>query len=145
MGFRFDLLEIHPLLKRVVEFTKEWFEKELRKYFYANKLMCKKYDVYPISYYKDHRHRIPSKAKDINPPFDNVNIVFLAGGTCRIPFVQKWVGDQFPKAKVIIDGELEIITATGAVIHALQVLNGEIEPYFKPIGHLNNNHDFKEK
>ena len=28
-----------------------------------------------------------------------------------------------------MDGELEIITATGAAVHALQVLNKEIEPY----------------
>ena len=27
--------------------------------------------------------------------------------------------------------ELEVITATGAALHALQVLNGEVEPYIK--------------
>ena len=58
-------------------------------------------------------------------------IVFLGGGTCRIPFIQQWIKDHFPRAKVIIDGQLEIITATGAAIHALQICSGEVEPYIK--------------
>ena len=41
--------------------------------------------------------------------------------------------EMFPNANLIIDGELEIITATGAAIHALQVLNGEVQPYIKLI------------
>ena len=64
-----------------------------------------------------------------NPPIENVDIVFLAGGTCRIPSIQTKIKQLFPNARMIIDGELEIITATGAALHALQVLNGEVEPY----------------
>ena len=59
----------------------------------------------------------------------NVDVIFLAGGTCRIPMVQTSIRKLFPEANIIIDGELEIITATGATIHALQVLSGEIQPY----------------
>ena len=57
--------------------------------------------------------------------------MFLAGGTCRIPFIQKWIKEQFPEAEIITYGELETVTATGAAIHALQVLNKEVEPYVK--------------
>ena len=59
----------------------------------------------------------------------NVKFVFLAGGSCRMPFVKHWIKKLFPEAEMIIGGQLEIITATGAAIHALQVLNGEVQPY----------------
>ena len=59
----------------------------------------------------------------------------MAGGTCRIPFVQKRIQEMFLNAELIMDGELEIITATGAAVHALQVLYKEVEPYIKIIKH----------
>ena len=62
-------------------------------------------------------------------PLNDIDIVFLAGGTCRIPFVKQWTKKIFPNAEIKIDGDLEIITATGAIIHALQVLSKEINPY----------------
>uniref|UniRef100_A0AC34RDX4 Heat shock protein 70 n=1 Tax=Panagrolaimus sp. JU765 TaxID=591449 RepID=A0AC34RDX4_9BILA len=61
--------------------------------------------------------------------YNDFDIVFLAGGTNRIPILQEIVKKKFPKAKIIIDGQVEIITATGAAIHGLQILNGEIEPF----------------
>ena len=42
---------------------------------------------------------------------------------------------MFLNAELIMDGELEIITATGAAVHALQVLYKEVEPYIKIIKH----------
>ena len=65
--------------------------------------------------------------------FADLNIVFLAGGTCRIPFVQRWIKEIFPNAEVKIEEPLETITAIGAAIHALQVLNKEVEPYIRII------------
>jgi len=67
----------------------------------------------------------------VSSTFNEVDIVFLAGGTFRIPFFQKQIKEMFPNAEVIMGGELEIITSTGAAIHALQVLSGEVEPYVK--------------
>ena len=82
----------------------------------------------------------------MHPPFADVDIVFLAGGTCRIPYVKRWVKEIFPNAEIVIDGELEIITATGATIHALQVLSGEVEPYIRNIKEENDdsNHNSRE-
>ena len=62
-----------------------------------------------------------------------MDIVFLAGGTCRIPLIQRWIKETFPKADVRIEEQLETITATGAAIHALQILSGEVEPCIKII------------
>ena len=67
------------------------------------------------------------------PEIPGVSIVFLAGGTCRIPFIKKKIQKTFPGSKLIIDDKLEVITAEGAATHALQVLNGEVEPYIKII------------
>ena len=68
--------------------------------------------------------RYKSKVEEVLcPPFVDIDIVFLAGGTCKIPFVQGWIRKQFPNAKMVIDEQLETITATGAAVHALQVLN----------------------
>src|SRR5690606_2510897 len=78
------------------------------------------------------------KQGELKPPLNDVDIVFVPGGTCRIPFVLERIIEMFPKAETIMDRELEIITATGATIHALQVLNGEVEPYVKIIEQGNN-------
>uniref|UniRef100_A0AC34QK53 Heat shock protein 70 n=1 Tax=Panagrolaimus sp. JU765 TaxID=591449 RepID=A0AC34QK53_9BILA len=61
--------------------------------------------------------------------YNDFDVVFLAGGTNKIPILQEIVKKKFPKAKIIIDGQIEIITATGAAIHGVQILNGEIEPF----------------
>lgn len=52
-----------------------------------------------------------------------------------MPFVQRKIREMFPRAKLIADKELETITASGAVVHALQVLNKEVEPYMRSIGY----------
>src|SRR5690606_37653463 len=91
---------------------------------------CYKYRQYPLPTLGKLRRKLKIE-ETVHPPFDDVNIVFLAGGTCRIPFVQIWIKEIFPNAEVKIDEQLETITATGAAIHALQVCSGEIEPYIK--------------
>uniref|UniRef100_A0AC34RH45 Heat shock protein 70 n=1 Tax=Panagrolaimus sp. JU765 TaxID=591449 RepID=A0AC34RH45_9BILA len=56
------------------------------------------------------------------------DVIFLAGGTNRIPILQEIVKKEFPNGKIIMDGQVEIITATGAAIHGLQLLNGDCVP-----------------
>uniref|UniRef100_A0AC34R9T4 Uncharacterized protein n=1 Tax=Panagrolaimus sp. JU765 TaxID=591449 RepID=A0AC34R9T4_9BILA len=56
------------------------------------------------------------------------DIIFLAGGSNRMPILQNIVRETFPHCKIIMDGEVEIITATGAAIHGLQILNKETVP-----------------
>uniref|UniRef100_A0AC34RL32 Actin-like ATPase domain-containing protein n=1 Tax=Panagrolaimus sp. JU765 TaxID=591449 RepID=A0AC34RL32_9BILA len=58
----------------------------------------------------------------------NFDVIFLAGGTNRIPILQEIVKKEFPNGKIIMDGQVEIITATGAAIHGLQLLNGDCVP-----------------
>uniref|UniRef100_A0AC34RB68 Heat shock protein 70 n=1 Tax=Panagrolaimus sp. JU765 TaxID=591449 RepID=A0AC34RB68_9BILA len=58
-----------------------------------------------------------------------VDLIFLAGGTSRISIFHDSIKQKFPNAKIIMDGEVEVITATGAAIHGLQILNKEIEPF----------------
>ena len=120
--------EIDPRLKGTIECMKSWFEEQLKNHFSTLKFG---YEIFE-------QHQIPTQRKLRCQPFRNteakdslndVNIAFLTGGTCRIPHIQKWIKEQFPKAEVIMGGELEIITATGAAIHGLQVQNGEVEPY----------------
>ena len=132
MDSRFDLSDIHHSLQETILFAREWFEDKLKIHFDNEKLHCIKYQEYSHPSQRKNRRGIPSRSY-ICPPFNDVDIVFLAGGTCRIPFVQRWIKEQFPKAEIIIDGELEIITATGAVVHALQLLHEEIGPYVRTI------------
>ena len=142
IDFRFNVSEIDSHLERIIEFTREWFEKELTSYFEFFKLGYYEFESFP--FYNQNRDRCARRIKDvIYPPLNDVDIVFIVGGTCRIPFIQKWIKEQFPGAKfffkgkeiiinepkIIKDEKLEIITATGAAIHALQVLNGEVLPY----------------
>ena len=143
IDFRFDLSEIHSDLKRRIEFTRTWFEEKLEITF----------DLHGLDYIRK-RHEFPNEKKKlcktsfepyVYPPFDDVDIVFLAGGTCRIPFIQKWIGQQFPNAEIIIDGELEVIAATGAIVHALQVLNKETEPFVEINEQESDESDFNNK
>ena len=129
---------INLLLDGTVEFTKKWFEGELEKIFNIKNLEYRKYKKY--SFPSDRGYRCELKRKsDVRPPFNDVNIVFLAGGTFRIPFFQKQIKEIFPKAEVIMGGELEIITATGAAIHALQIMSGEVDPYAEVTEQKNDN------
>lgn len=57
------------------------------------------------------------------------DVIFLAGGTHRNQILQDIVRKTFSKAKIIMDNQVEIITATGAAIHGLQVLNNETMPF----------------
>jgi len=138
----FKLSGINSRIKETVEFTREWFEDELRSYFSTCKIQCKVFKSYSSSTRKEENYD-HQENRDIETSllFDDVNFVFLAGGTCRIPFISKWINEQFPKAEVIISDELEVITATGAAVHALQVLSGEVEPYIKITEHHNSQSD----
>ena len=109
--------EVNSTLEGTVKFTRKWLESELQAVF----------DKYTNKY--------PQQSEKIYSTLKDVDIVFLAGGTCRIPFFKNFIKQMSPKAELIIDGELEIITATGAAIHALQVLNKEIELYILPVQH----------
>ena len=132
--FRFDLSHINAPLEGVVEFTREWFEEELEVYFNNCKLYYDLFKGYPFP--MQMKLRCDREIIDFsNNAADDIKFVFLAGGTCKIPFVQRWIEKQFPKAEIIIDGQIETVTATGAVIHALQVLNNEVQPYIIPIYH----------
>ena len=122
--------EVDPSLNEIITLTRTWFEEELKTNFNITKLRYERLEKYPLISQREYRCR-PSSGLDVVSPFDDVNIVFLAGGTFRIPLLQKQIKEIFPNAEVVIDRELEIITATGAAIHALQVLNGEVEPYVK--------------
>uniref|UniRef100_A0AC34R3E8 Uncharacterized protein n=1 Tax=Panagrolaimus sp. JU765 TaxID=591449 RepID=A0AC34R3E8_9BILA len=60
----------------------------------------------------------------------NIDYVFLAGGTCRIPYVQntiKKVFSDLDPSRIVIDPELEIITAQGALIHGC-LMKRKIKP-----------------
>ena len=116
--------------------------------------MGRYFNIKEFKYQEYKKYSFPSERKyqskeshesEVYPPFNNVDIAFLAGGTFRIPFLQNQVKDMFPNAEIIIDGQLEIITATGAALHALQVLSREVEPYVKIIGQENNEFDYNNK
>ena len=126
MYFRFYLSEIHSSLEETVEFAREWLENELQVVFYKHKntFMNRKNTYFTLK---------------------DVDIAFLAGGTCRIPFFKNFIKELSPKMEIIMDGELEIITATGAAIHALQVLNNEVEPYIKFTKDGNGKYDFNNE
>ena len=122
--------DIHLSLNGSIEFTREWFEGELERYFETRKLLYVTYKKYSLPTERIYRCEQENESEGFLPVND-IDIVFLAGGTCRIPFVREWIRKQFSERVKIIEDELEIITAKGAAIHALQVLNGEIEPYIK--------------
>ena len=127
--------ELYKSFEGTVDFTRIWFEEKLKKVFDFYFFSYIKFKEYPFPIQREYRHET-AREKELKPPINNIDIVFLAGGTCRIPFIKGWITDQFPNAEVI-DGELEVITAKGAAIHALQVLSGEIEPYIKLCEHEN--------
>jgi len=139
-----DLSEIHPSLEGCIEFTREWFEKELGSYFKDYYFRYYYYKLYPHPKQNKLR-RVPERADFWHCPIRTVDLVFLTGGTCRIPLVQKWVGNQFPNAECVIDGELEIITASGAIIHGLQVLSGEVKPCIKFEKYQADQYNFKNE
>ena len=60
---------------------------------------------------------------------NQINVVFLSGGTCEIPFIQEKIRSMFPETRLIIDGELATITAKGATVHALQISSSETLPF----------------
>uniref|UniRef100_A0AC34PWK1 Heat shock protein 70 n=1 Tax=Panagrolaimus sp. JU765 TaxID=591449 RepID=A0AC34PWK1_9BILA len=64
----------------------------------------------------------------------NLSKVYLVGGTCRIPYIQNLFKEIFGENKVIIPNNLQEITATGALIHGLMILNGEIKPVLQRKG-----------
>ena len=68
-------------------------------------------------------------------PLNGIKYTFLVGGMCKIPFIKSWIAKQFPGSVVIADEGLETITAFGAAIHGLQVLNREVDPYIKQISY----------
>ena len=126
-----NFVDLDPKLEGYHRFTREWLEKCLHfgYYYFAleeeyMKLFSdlKNKEFRCCKYKEFHMFGKQDRIKDIH-------LVFLAGGTCRTPFMKQEIKKLFPKAELIIDGELEIITATGAAIHALQVLNGEVQPY----------------
>ena len=131
MYFRIHLSEIDSQIPGSVEFTAEWFKEKLEEYFSSCELYYEVLEENSFQFLKKPRRK---RKQEYTPfyPLPDVNIVFLAGGTCRIPFVQNWVKRNFPGAK-IIEEQLQILAGIGAAVHALQVLSGEVEPYVKAI------------
>ena len=125
---------INQSIGKTVEFTRKWLEGELQRIFDNHK---KEYINDKEKYYAE-IEKIYFSSDDMSFTLRDVDIIFLAGGTCRIPFFKKFMRKISPYAEIIMDGQLEIITATGAVIHALQVLSGEVEPYIEGIQNQNN-------
>ena len=120
-----------------IEFTRQGLEEKLEALFRDRFLCNPELKHYPSPIEKETRCKGEMKNM-LKLPLTDVNLVFLAGGTCRIPFVQKWIKGRFPNAEIIIEKELEVITVTGAALHALQVLNGEVKPYIKVIKNQHN-------
>ena len=133
-------MKIHSSLEKTVHLNRKWLEDELRANFYKHKeyVGIKRFEremqmKHELSVQTNHEKKHQTEPEDMYYTLSDVDIVFLAGGTCRMPFFQEFIKEISSGAKIIIDGELEIITATGAAIHALQVLSGEVEPYIKII------------
>ena len=129
LHFSYDMEDIHPGIKKIVTFTRKWFEAKLTAHFDETFLWYNTFNPHSNPNQKGDRRKRQGEFEVRRCQLNDVGVVFIAGGTCRIPFVKKWIEHQFPKAKCIMDGQCEIITATGAAIHALQVLNNEVEPY----------------
>ena len=64
-----------------------------------------------------------------NSSLNQINVVFLSGETCKTPFIQERIQSMFPETHLIIDDELENITAKGAAVHALQISSNETLPF----------------
>ena len=142
--FRFDL-PCSNLDNNIRKYSRKELENKLQIHFGDKISSYTAFKQHPLPNKREYRIRREENFNIEYSQFNDVDIVFLAGGTCRIPFVQKWIKEQFPNAEMIMGGELEIITATGAAIHALQVLSGEVEPYIKIIQDKNNELDLKNK
>ena len=112
-----------------MEFTIEWFKEKLKEYFNNCELYYEVLEKHSFQFLEKPRRKRKQEYTRFSPLTD-VNVVFLAGGTCRIPFVRDWIKGKFPKA-IMIEDQLQLQTGIGAVVHALQVLSGEVEPYIK--------------
>ena len=121
--------DICPDHKQIVAFTRKWFDGILKKYFKDAYLCYTSFKKYQDPNQREQRKRREGQFEIRREKLEDVYVVFIAGATCRIPFIERWIHNQFPKAKLIKHTELEIITATGAAIHALQIENGEVKPY----------------
>ena len=66
---------------------------------------------------------------------DDIDIVLLFGKACITRFIQMPIKKMFPSSTIIIEEKCEKITATGATIHVLQVLNKEVNPYIEVVEH----------
>jgi len=133
--FRVDLSGIDSRIEGNVHFTRKWFEGELEIYFNNCKFYYDPLKKYLLPFQR--KLRCEQERKNCVPfsPLTDIDIVFLAGGTCRIPSIQKQIGKLFPNTRLIIEEKLETITTTGAAIHVLQVLDKEVQPYILPIQH----------
>uniref|UniRef100_A0AC34Q712 Uncharacterized protein n=1 Tax=Panagrolaimus sp. JU765 TaxID=591449 RepID=A0AC34Q712_9BILA len=81
---------------------------------------------------KENKKILENAMDDMNNP-SKPSKVFLVGGTCWIPYIQNYFKSVFGEDKVVVPNNLQNITATGALIHGLQILNGFVEPTFVKI------------
>ena len=129
--FRCDLSSIDTSFNNTITFTRKKFEEKLEKYFEEKNLCYTTFKTYQHPTQREQRKKREGEFEIKRHELKNVNTVFISGGTCRIPFIQRWIKKQFPNANFIMDNQIEIITATGAAIHALQVINDNVTPYVK--------------
>lgn len=72
---------------------------------------------------------------------ETVNRVYLAGGMCRAAIFLERVIDVFPGAELFFDRDRVFkITSQGAIVRALQVLNGEDESFINRVMKSNSNY-----
>uniref|UniRef100_A0AC34RQ18 Uncharacterized protein n=1 Tax=Panagrolaimus sp. JU765 TaxID=591449 RepID=A0AC34RQ18_9BILA len=115
--FKEELLLPATLIKYKVVLTRNWFEKQVLDPILGS--LCNQ------SLTKILKDEIYSS---------NISKVFLVGGTCRIPYIQKYFKTIFGEEKVVIPDNSQEVRATGALIHGLKVLNGEHQPVFQRKG-----------
>uniref|UniRef100_A0AC34RMC9 Uncharacterized protein n=1 Tax=Panagrolaimus sp. JU765 TaxID=591449 RepID=A0AC34RMC9_9BILA len=111
--FRLDLSEFDPSVEGFHKITREWFE---------NNIMDK-LTLNPNNNLISEISEFSFKLEGCKS-YCNIDYVFLAGGTCRIPYVQNTIRKVFSDldpSRIVIDPELEIITAQGALIHGCLV------------------------
>lgn len=100
------------------QLTKSWFEERVLERLFRSQ----------TNYYS--MKHLMNAIEDMNR-FPKPSKVFLVGGSCRIPYIQNYFKSIFGEDKLIVPNNLQGITATGALIHGLQILNGEIDSLFK--------------
>ena len=81
--------------------------------------------------------RCQRKQKKCNPfsLVEDIDFVFLVCAIPKLSLIERLIKKTFPNSRIIRGEQSEIITSTGAAIHALQILNKEVEPYILPIRH----------